>query len=94
MSHDEGRVCSCVTEHRPGIDELDRHHIVPLSWGGPDTEANVVWICPSQHRQTHLLLSAYRRAGGTPSWDVRRQFSPFTRALAQRGWDAFSAAQP
>lgn len=93
MAHDAGRVCACVSEHRPGIDELDRHHVLPLAWGGPDTDANIEWLCPNGHRMVHDLLRAYQRSYGTPPWEVRRAFSPYTRALAQRGWDAYVAAQ-
>jgi 5-methylcytosine-specific restriction protein A len=32
---------------------LETHHVVPLSEGGPDTESNVVAICPNHHREAH-----------------------------------------
>lgn len=84
--------CACVTEHRPGNTEPDLHHVHPLSLGGPDTPENVVAVCPNAHRLVHQLLRSYQRAGGTPPWDVRRHYSPYTRSLAQRGWDAYQEA--
>ncbi|MHB1272213.1 MAG: HNH endonuclease [Rhodanobacter sp.] len=32
---------------------LETHHVIPLSEGGPDTESNVVALCPGHHRQAH-----------------------------------------
>lgn len=55
---------------------LETHHVVALSKGGPDTEWNVVAICPNDHRRAHFaeerndisrrlidtLTSTYRQA--------------------------------
>lgn len=92
MSHTD-LDCECVTDHRPANTEPDIHHIQPLSWSGPDTEANKVAICPNQHRSVHQLLREYRRAGGTPAWSVRINYSPFTRRLAARGWAEYQQAK-
>jgi 5-methylcytosine-specific restriction protein A len=32
---------------------LETHHVVPLSEDGPDTEANVLALCPNHHRRAH-----------------------------------------
>lgn len=88
MSHTD-LDCECVVDHRPANLEPDIHHIVPLSWGGPDTEENEVVNCPNQHRSTHQLLRAYRRAGGDPGWAIRRLYSPFTRRQAATGWAGY-----
>lgn len=32
---------------------LETHHVIPLADGGPDTEANVVALCPNHHREAH-----------------------------------------
>jgi 5-methylcytosine-specific restriction enzyme A len=32
---------------------LETHHVIPLSEGGNDTEANVVALCPNHHREAH-----------------------------------------
>ncbi len=92
MSHDDDATCACVSEHRPAPDELNVHHVLPLSWGGLDRPANRVWVCPTTHANVHVLLNAYRKLGSTPPWELRRRFSVFTRVLAQRGWDAYVAS--
>lgn len=89
MSHTD-LDCACVTKHRPVNAEPDLHHVHPLSWGGPDTKANIVAVCPNQHRLVHQLLREYRKAGGVPAYFVRRRYSGFTRTLAARGWAAYT----
>ena len=37
---------------------LETHHIIPLSLGGPDIEANMIAICPNEHREAHHGLRA------------------------------------
>ena len=37
---------------------LETHHIVPLSENGPDTEDNVIALCPNEHREAHYGLRA------------------------------------
>lgn len=32
---------------------LETHHVIPLAEGGPDTEDNVVALCPNHHREVH-----------------------------------------
>ena len=32
---------------------LETHHIIPLSEDGPDIDANVIAICPNEHREAH-----------------------------------------
>lgn len=32
---------------------LETHHIIPLSEDGPDTDKNVVALCPNHHREAH-----------------------------------------
>lgn len=93
MAHDAGQHCHCVSEHRPRIDELDRHHVRPLSWGGPDVKSNIIWLCPNAHRQVHLLLSLYKKHQGAVTREMKKDFSRFTQALAQRGWDAHQQAK-
>lgn len=63
MSHDEGRTCPCVAEHRPSPLELHRHHVLPVYLGGSDTEGNVVYICPTTHTNTHELFRILMRDG-------------------------------
>lgn len=91
MTHDFDQVCACVKTHNPKIEELDKHHIHPLGWGGLDVESNIVWVCPNAHRMIHILLRRYVTYSGNVPWFIQREFSPFTRSLAKRGWDAEQA---
>jgi hypothetical protein len=83
--------CPCVTVHRPALVELHFHHIIPLYAGGKDSPSNKIGVCPSTHYAVHALTREYEKAGGKPSWDIRRQFPEFARELAQRGWDGRTA---
>lgn len=40
---------------------LETHHIIPLAEGGPDTEANVIALCPLDHRKSHYSHDATTR---------------------------------
>lgn len=86
--HDVDRECNCVSYHSPVPQHLVRHHIVPLSYGGPDTEDNIVWLCPTAHGNVHKLLWDYERYEGLPPWEgVRWHYSAFIRRLAERAWE-------
>lgn len=63
--HDAGQRCLCVAEHRPYPLELESHHILPLSLGGPDEAGNRVWVCPTTHTSTHELMRLMFKAGRT-----------------------------
>lgn len=43
---------------RSGETYLETHHIVPLSENGPDSEANVIALCPNHHREAHYGAEA------------------------------------
>lgn len=88
MAHDLGQTCRCVADHRPRPQELEAHHVVPIGWGGPK-DGEITWLCPASHTNVHELLRAWQRHGGPPPWSVSRYFSPFIRALAQRGYVAW-----
>lgn len=80
------RKCLCVGQHVPEAHVLNRHHILPKSWGGANTADNLVDVCPTTHENVHKLLDQHVRLGGVPPWDYRRRFSPFARDLAARAW--------
>lgn len=88
MSHDAGVTCVCVADHRPNVDEHEKHHIWPLGRGGPDTPENLVWLCPTTHMNVHTLERAWWKAKGSPSWDVRKRFNYYTRELARRAYES------
>lgn len=85
--------CPCVEDHNPNPTTFDRHHIVPLSWDGPDNDANLVILCPSMHRNVHLLLNKWRDVGGEPSWEYRKYFGHYARKLAEIGYKQWRAMQ-
>ena len=51
-----GDQCAVHRFHRPPVRETERHHIQPLSMGGPDTPANIVKICPTGHSSVHVAI--------------------------------------
>lgn len=96
MSHDEGRVCACVAEHRPSPLELNLHHILPLGMGGLDVPSNTVWLCPTGHGSVHEILREICRRGGSLSWGEAtalwdRPVSRYAFALAHEGYARFLA---
>jgi len=78
--------CSVHGFHSPRPNDMDVHHVVPKSWGGPDVAANRIQVCQTGHHNVHELLAAYLRAGGKPSWLVLRRYGPGERAVAAEGW--------
>ncbi len=88
MAHDAGRQCLCVSRHVPTPAELHRHHVHPLSMGGP-AEGEAVWLCPTSHTDLHELIRRWIQFNGEPPWDVRRFFNRYVRDLARRGFYAW-----
>lgn len=84
--------CLCVSDHNPNVIVFHRHHIWPLGMGGPDEPENLVLLCPTSHDATHNLLRAWVKAGGEPSWEIRRRFGPYVRRLAEEGYRTAVAA--
>lgn len=97
-SHDEGKVCPCVSDHRPPVLELNDHHILPLYLGGPDVADNLVTICPNAHVSTHELLRLLLRDGlFTYRQAQERQSRPVSRYaydLAVEGYRRYLATRP
>lgn len=93
MSHDSNAVCTCVASHAPQPEELEIHHIWPMGKGGPDTKENRIWRCPTSHCNIHDLERAWYKAGGEPSWEIRRRYSAQTRDLARRAYQSAQAGR-
>ena len=91
--HDADQRCVCVADHNPNPMELNRHHVWPLAEGGPDTDDNVVWLCPTSHANVHELLRAWLRYEGRPPWAIRKRFSAYIRGLAESGFEQTMAAR-
>ncbi|HUT01588.1 MAG TPA: HNH endonuclease signature motif containing protein, partial [Phycisphaerae bacterium] len=47
----------CLCPEHPDVTDL--HHVVPISEGGPDTEENLMVICPTCHAKITRLRSRY-----------------------------------
>jgi HNH endonuclease len=78
--------------------EEEIHHIVPQGapFGGPDTDANKVPLCPSQHSNVHFLIRVYlkaRKEGRSARPEEIAHFSPFTRRLARVALDHLDAKE-
>lgn len=88
------KVCVCVRVHRPRILRVDAHHVQPVSWRGPDTQANLVYVCSNCHVAAHLALDVLRAAGGPANvpWLTRRRFPRYAWALAVDGWTRWDQA--
>jgi hypothetical protein len=52
------RCCLCPEHH----DVVDLHHIVQISEGGPNTEDNLMAVCPTCHAKIHRIRSRYSEA--------------------------------
>ncbi len=85
MSHDAGKVCKCVKRHSPSPVELHRHHVWPLSLGGPE-KGNEVWLCPTSHTDVHELIRNWQKYQGEPPWSVRRHYGKYIRGLAEKAY--------
>jgi hypothetical protein len=75
--------CLCCADHNPDPTLNHRHHIVPLSWGGSDTDDNTTPVCPTAHETIHQVLRAWERQGEPDD----RRLRPFIRSLCQRAWE-------
>lgn len=93
MTH-AGGGCDVHAYHSPRPQDVDLHHILPKFMGGPDEESNMVRVCPTGHRNVHLLLAEYLRIHAKPPWAVLRQYGGDERYLAQDGWDRYMEGLP
>lgn len=83
--------CLCVANHSPAIGELiQHHHVVPLSWGGPNTPGNKVDLCPNAHELVHRILNEGVRRKAWPDWAYLQHFNWWIRGIARRGWDTYT----
>ena len=83
--------CVCVVKHLPKPATVESHALVPESWGTV-RDCPVVILCPSAHRNVHVLLDLYLEGHGDVSWEHLRTFSPYIRDVALRGWLIFSGS--
>lgn len=58
--------CRCVARHAPAVAYVQIHHVVPSSWGGPNTAANKEPLCGTTHDATHHGLNLAVRLKRAP----------------------------
>jgi hypothetical protein len=85
--------CECVEHHVPKPVQFERHHIVPLAWGGTNDPANVRLLCPTAHGNAHLLLSQLRKNDGRIPFALARHTGPYIEALARWGYARWKEMQ-
>lgn len=76
--------CLCVKNHVPKVNHTVRHHVIPLAWGGPDDESNLIDLCPTTHSEIHRMLDRFVRAN-KPVWQAG--YSLYAYRLAKRAWE-------
>jgi hypothetical protein len=74
-----------VHKHRFTV-PIDKHHIWPLSRGGPDEPGNIINVCANGHRRIHDYLRLLVRHKGNVPWLTKRLFGHRVRQVALRGW--------
>lgn len=79
--------CQLHTKHMPETHVNQRHHIWPLSEGGPDTEDNVIVTCATGHANVHDMINQYVMHMGNLPYSVLRRYSMQERHFAKLGYD-------
>jgi hypothetical protein len=74
--------CGNPIRHSPPPAVVQRHHIQPKSWGGPDVEDNIIALCGTCHDGVHTALNALVRANGPAPSNIWGSFHHFYRKLA------------
>lgn len=89
-SHSQARTtvqpCQLHTKHIPETHINQRHHVWPLSEGGPDIEDNVVVACATGHANIHDMINQLRMHMGVLPYSVLRRYAFKERQLAQLGY--------
>lgn len=78
-----GNTCTVHGHHYPTPLRTVVHHIWPREYGGPDVEANRVWLCDNGHYNVHTLLDMLRKGQALPRGMGTRN----ERRIARLGWD-------
>jgi hypothetical protein len=77
--------CQCVEKHIPKPMELHKHHIWPVSEGGPNTKDNLLVLCPTAHSNIHKLWRLYESYQSRPPWPILRNYSEYARSIVEMG---------
>lgn len=91
-----GYDCYLHLSHSPAPLNAAVHHVLPKSWGGPDTLDNKVTLCPTGHENVHTVLNWFVSFGSpeaVPSY-LSKHVGDSTMALALRAWNQRPAHTP
>lgn len=87
--------CQAHLSHCPEPLNFATHHILPLSWGGPDIPSNKVRVCATGHENIHTVLNWMVHAGGTAiPYEYRRRVGTATWAYAVTAWEQHHGPTP
>ncbi len=75
--------------HVPASHLNHKHHVWPLSLGGPDSRTNQVIVCPTGHYNIHALLDEYVTLRGEVPWSVIRRYAFGERKYAKLGYECY-----
>src|SRR6266498_2833553 len=78
--------CQVHITHQPKALLLEYHHILPLTMGGANTDANKVIVCPTGHYNIHNIMKLLYTG-----WNLKLPGSRLEQKFAHRGmaeWDA------
>ena len=90
--------CQIHLTHSPGIARagglftVERHHIHPLEFDGPDTAANLIYLCPTSHTAVHELLRLMIKSMNQVPWEIRQHYGVAERRVAEDGYARIVAA--
>lgn len=87
----ETHPCPCRSEHAPSVPWTHAHHVWPKYAGGPDVEANIVYVCPATHDWTHVIWRLFEVYGGVIG--RRREWPLHAYDVARLGWRWMTAGK-
>lgn len=77
----------CEAHHHLDLVPIEKHHVWPLGYHGPDIESNKTPLCANAHSDVHYLLEAMLK---NKQLD-HREFGQGVRNVAKRGYDQIIA---
>jgi 5-methylcytosine-specific restriction endonuclease McrA len=60
------QLCGFVFRKANGEDYAESHHVIPLSEGGPDTDDNLLVLCPNDHKMIHFARVEFPESRARP----------------------------